>query len=156
MSGPSSPSATPIPPGRDRDLGVVDDLDAVLNHGDPGLLDDLAVLDLGLVERHVIGLPLKRGLAGVDRRRDLLVDRATVVVLELELVGVENLELVIARQIDAAVASALAVSVGHVGNVEFEMELKVAESLVGHDVSVADREDALMRPATWRAFFHPA
>ena len=48
-----------------RDLGVIDDLDAVLDHGHSGLLDDLAVLDLGLVERDVIGLPLERRLAGV-------------------------------------------------------------------------------------------
>ena len=52
---------------RDRDLGVINDLDAVLNHRHPGLLDDLPRFDLGLVEGDVIGLPLERRLAGVDR-----------------------------------------------------------------------------------------
>ena len=96
------------------------------------------------MERHVVGLPLKRRLAGVHRRDDLLVDRAAIVVLELELVRIENLELVVARQEDAAVASSLASLLRHVGHVEFEMELKVAESLAGHDIAVADGECSLL------------
>ena len=92
---------------RGRDLGVVDGLDPVVDHGHSCFLDDLALLDHGLVKRDVVGLPLERWLAGVDRRYDLLVDRAAVVVVQFQPVGVEDLELVDARQIDAAVAAAL-------------------------------------------------
>ena len=60
-------------------------------------LTTLPSLDDRLVKRDVVGLPLERRLAGVHRRDDLLVDRAAVVVLGLEPVGVEDLELVDAR-----------------------------------------------------------
>ena len=82
------------------------------------------------MERDVVGLPLERRLAGVDRRDDLLVDRAAIVVLGLEAVGVEDLELVVPAEVDAAVAAALPARLGHVGHVEFEMELEVAEPLL--------------------------
>ena len=54
-------------------LGVVDGLDAVMNDRDPCLLHDLPPLDDRLMKRAVVGLPLERGLAGVDRWGDLLV-----------------------------------------------------------------------------------
>ena len=44
---------------------------------------------------------------------------------------------------DAAVAATLSARLRHVGHVEFEVELEVAESLLGHDVAPADGEDAV-------------
>ena len=104
-------------------------------------LTTLPCVDDRLVEGDVVGLPLERRLAGVHRRDDLLVDRAAVVVLGLQAVGVEDLELVDPVQVDAAVAPALSMRLGHVGHVEFQMQLEVAESLVGHDVAAADGDD---------------
>ena len=106
-------------------------------------LTTLPSVDDRLVERDVVGLPLERRLAGVDRRDDLLVDRAAVVVLGLQAVGVEDLELVDPAQVDAAVAAALSAGLGHVGHVEFQMELEVAEPLLGHDIAAADGHDAV-------------
>ena len=44
---------------------------------------------------------------------------------------------------DAAVAATLAARLRHVRNVEFEMELEVAEPFLSHDIAAADREDAI-------------
>ena len=54
-------------------------------------------------------------------------------------------------EVDAAVAPPLPAGLGHVGHVEFEMELEVAESLLGHDVAAADGEDPVVhRPVGGR------
>ena len=81
----------------------------------------------GGVEGDVVGLPAERRLAGVDDGDDLLVDRAAVVVLELEAVGVEDLELVTALEVDAAVTAPLALLVGEIGDVELDVHPEVAE-----------------------------
>jgi len=95
------------------------------------------------VECDVVGLPLERRLAGVHGRRDLVVNRAAVVALHLQTVRVEHLEFVIAGQVDSAVAPGLDIGVRHVRDIELDVELEVSEGLIGHDVAVADRENAV-------------
>src|SRR3954447_22839467 len=53
--------------GREGDLLVVDDGQAVLDDGEPGLPDDLVALSTRGVEGDVVGLPPERRLACVDR-----------------------------------------------------------------------------------------
>ena len=85
----------------------------------------------GFVEGDVVGLPLERWLAGVHGRYNLLVNCATVVVLELEPVRVEDLELVDAAEEDAAVAATLTARFRHVRDVEFEMEVEGCQTAFG-------------------------
>src|SRR5262249_28663143 len=129
--------------GRGGDLLVVDDGQAVLDDGEPGLLEDLVALAARGVEGDVVGLPPERRLASVDRWDDLLIDRAAVVALGLEAVGVEHLELVDPLEVDAAVPPGLPLGVGHVGNVELEMHLEVAELLLRLDARLTHRDDAV-------------
>ncbi len=134
------------------DLLVVDDRQAVLDHGQAGLLGDLVAVALRGVEGDVVGLPLERRLAGVDAGDDLLVDRAAVVVLEGQAVRVEDLELVDPLEVDAAVASALPLLVGQVGDVELDVELEVAEGVGRPDAPLGRPWRPRGRPATrpWR------
>ena len=115
---------------------------------------DLAVLRHGLVEGDVVGLPLERRLAGVDGRGNLLVDGAAVVVLALQTVRVEHLELVVAGEVNSAVAASLAVGLGHVGDVELDVELEVAEGLLGHDVADGRRSGSRPRRSSRRGSCH--
>ena len=77
------------------------------------------------MECDVVGLPLERRLAGVHGRRDLVVNRHAVVVLDLRTVRVEHLRaLVIAGQVDSAVAPGLAMGVREVRDIELDVDLK--------------------------------
>ena len=112
---------------------VVDD-DAVVFHGDFGILHLLAVrVELGSPEGDVIRLPFFRGEAGIHQRGGLLVDPPAAVVGRFIGEAVEHLDLIAPQDIHSTVAASLIAFVGHVGGFEFHMILPIAEGLLGPD-----------------------
>lgn len=132
--------------GGGLDFFIVDGFDAIVDDSDSGFFGHFIVLDFGGAEGDVIGLPLKRGFAGVDGRGDLLVDRAAIVVLEFQAVGVEDLQLVDALHVNAAIAASLSLGLGHVGHIKLDVQLEALEAVFGLDGPGAwlDGHDAIL------------
>ena len=103
---------------------------AVLQHSDHSLLTDLPILAPGRAEDDVVRLPLFRRQGRVHQRRRLAVERAARSVRICRIFKrVQHLDLVQSVQEHAAIAARLAVLGGHVGDLELQMNLSIAEHL---------------------------
>ncbi len=84
----------------------------------------------------VVRLPLAGGACGIDERGILAVHRGNLAVcVSFAVVGIEDLNFVEAHQEDTAVAAVLIFALGRIGFTEFDVELAIAEALLGLDIA---------------------
>ena len=130
------------PAGDARQLHVVVDDQAVVQHGEARAFDDPA----GLVqargaEHHVIALPLHGRLARVHKRRELVVDRPAVAqARHLPAVRIEHLNLVAPLKEHPAVGLGLAGRLRHIRQPELDVHQRIPQPLDGHDVAAAGHD----------------
>src|SRR5262249_46885069 len=125
----------PAAAGRPLDLDLVVNEYAVVPDADHGVGGLLALVELGGLEFHVVGLPGQRWKAHVHQRSHLTVDAAALVVRPLEAEAVQHLDLVTVLEVDAAVAAALSRGEGHIGKPEFDVDLVILERFLAVNVA---------------------
>ena len=112
-----------------------------MQDGDDERLLQLALFEARSLDNEVVSLPLARRTRGVHHWHVLTVHRARLTVgIGAIAVRVQHLEFVDPREEDAAIPPRLALGLGHVGDVELDVELDTAELAGGPD-----------RPGTRRA-----
>ena len=116
--------------------GVELDEDSIVNDGGHRRLLYLA---LGIAgrggEEDVVALPLLCGAGGVDQGgRKAVEGTGNAVGIGGVVERIEHLQFVAAEQIDARVAPQLALLIGHIGELVFEMDLRIAVERLGGGV----------------------
>ena len=74
-----SNTATDVRTGCARQDDVVEDDQAVLQHGHARVFNDFAIIvETRRAENDIVGLPFQRRFASVDKRRELVVNRTAI------------------------------------------------------------------------------
>ena len=109
-------------------LKVVEDQNAVVQHGDERWAFEFAVFEPGCLPDHVIGLPFTGLPRSIHHWRRLFIDGATLAIeIGFILIGIKNLDFISIHQEYTAIATTLAAPLNFLGGGKLNMQLAIAE-----------------------------